>query len=113
MPCLFQEQPVFTINHDLKIFNIPSRCMCVHVHVYTVKVYMYNVYLHICVYICMGFHGGSVIKNLPANAGDAGSGRIFLGRKDPLKKELETHFFFPPWKIPWTEELGGLQFTGS
>ena len=87
--------------------------MCVHVHVYTVKVYMYNVYLHICVYICMGFHGGSVIKNLPANAGDAGSGRIFLGRKDPLKKELETHFFFPPWKIPWTEELGGLQFTGS
>ena len=68
--------------------------MCVHVRVYAVNVYIYNVYLHMCVYIYMGFHGGSVIKNLPANAGDAGSGRIFLGRKDPLKKELETHVFF-------------------
>ena len=104
---------MFTINHVLNIFNIPSRCMCVHVRVYAVNVYIYNVYLHMCVYIYMGFHGGSVIKNLPANAGDAGSGRIFLGRKDPLKKELETHVFFFPWKIPCMEELGGLQFTGS
>ena len=64
-----------------------------------------------CIYL-LAFHAGSVIKNLPTNAGDAGSGRIFLARKDPPKKEMEAHFFFLSWKIPWTEELGGLQFRG-
>ena len=28
-----------------------------------------------------------------------------LGREDPLEKEVATHF----WKIPWTEETGGLR----
>ena len=32
-----------------------------------------HTYIYLCVYICMGFTGGSVIKNLPANAGAAGS----------------------------------------
>ena len=36
----------------------------------------------------IGFPGGSVIKNLPANAGDEGSS---LGQEDPLEKEMATH----------------------
>ena len=36
-----------------------------------------------------------------------------LGREDPLEKEMATHFNILAWKIPWTEEPGGLQSKGS
>ena len=36
-----------------------------------------------------------------------------LGREDPLEKEMVTHSSILAWKIPWTEEPGGLQSTGS
>ena len=32
-----------------------------------------------------------------------------LGWKDPLEKEVSTHSSILAWKIPWTEEPGGLQ----
>ena len=35
-----------------------------------------------------------------------------LGREDPLEKEMATHSSILAWRIPWTEELGGLQYTG-
>ena len=31
-----------------------------------------------------------------------------LGQEDPLKKEMATHSSILAWRIPWTEELGGL-----
>ena len=36
-----------------------------------------------------------------------------LGREDPLEKEMATHSGILAWRIPWTEEPGGLQSTGS
>ena len=36
-----------------------------------------------------------------------------LGREDPLEKEMATHSNILAWRIPWIEELGGLQSTGS
>ena len=36
-----------------------------------------------------------------------------LGWEDPLEKEMATHSSTLAWKIPWTEESGGLQSTGS
>ena len=36
-----------------------------------------------------------------------------LGQEDPLEKEMATHSSILPWYIPWTEEPGGLQSTGS
>ena len=36
-----------------------------------------------------------------------------LDWKDPLEKEMATHSSTPAWKIPWTEEPGGLQSMGS
>ena len=36
-----------------------------------------------------------------------------LGREDPLEKEVATHSSILAWRIPWMEEPGGLQFTGS
>ena len=35
-----------------------------------------------------------------------------LGWEDPLEKEMATHSSTLPWRIPWTEELGGLQSAG-
>ena len=35
-----------------------------------------------------------------------------LGREDPLEKEMATHSSILAWRIPWTEEPGGLQSTG-
>ena len=37
----------------------------------------------------------------------------FLGREDPLEKEMATHSSIPAWRIPWTEEPGRLQSMGS
>ena len=36
-----------------------------------------------------------------------------LGQEDPLEKEMATHSSTLAWKIPWTEEPGGLQSVGS
>ena len=35
-----------------------------------------------------------------------------LDREDPLEEELATHSSILAWKIPWTEEPGGLLSTG-
>ena len=52
--------------------------------------------------------GGSVVKNLPANAGDAKMQVWSLGQEDTLEKKMATHSSILAWKIPWTEESGGL-----
>ena len=36
-----------------------------------------------------------------------------LGREDPLEKEMATHSSILAWRIPWTEEPGGLQSMES
>ena len=35
-----------------------------------------------------------------------------LGWEDPLEEEMATHSSILAWKIPWTEEPGGLQAMG-
>ena len=37
----------------------------------------------------------------------------FLGWEVPLEKEMSPHSSILAWRIPWTEELGRLQFMGS
>ena len=37
----------------------------------------------------------------------------FLGQEDPVEKGIATHFSILAWRIPWTEEPGGLQSRGS
>ena len=45
------------------------------------------------------------VKNLPAMQG---TWVPSLGWEDPLEKEMATHSSILAWKIPWTEEPGGL-----
>ena len=58
----------------------------------------------------VGFPGGSVSKESVCRAGNLGS-IIGLGRS--LEKGMATHFSILAWRIPWTEEPGGLQSMGS
>ena len=50
------------------------------------------------------------VKNLPAMQETQ---VLSLGGEDPLEKGMATYSSILPWKIPWTEESGGLQSTGS
>ena len=50
------------------------------------------------------------VKNLPAIQ----ETRVWpLGWEDPLEEGMATHSSIPAWRIPWTEEPGGLQSMGS
>ena len=57
-------------------------------------------------YFYLGFPAGSVGKESTYNAGD-------LGWEDPLEEDMATHSGILAWEIPWTEEPGGPQSTGS
>ena len=46
------------------------------------------------------------VKNLPAMRETPGRS---LNREDPLEKRMDTHSIILAWRIPWTEEPGGLQ----
>ena len=56
----------------------------------------------------MGFPGGTVVKNPFANAGDTED----VGSIPGLGKGNGNPLSILAWKIPWTEEPGGLQSTG-
>ena len=49
-----------------------------------------------------------MVKNPPANAGDPRDVGSIPGWEDPLEKEMATHSRILAWRIPWTEEPGGL-----
>ena len=58
----------------------------------------------------MGLPGVSVVKNPPPKQETQVQS---LGQEDALEKEMATHSSILAWKIPWTEEPGGLQSMGS
>ena len=51
-----------------------------------------------------------LVKNLPAVQE---TWVRSLGQEDALEKEMATHSSILAWRIPWTEEPGGLQSMGS
>ena len=48
-------------------------------------------------------------KESTCNAGDPG---LIHGLEDPLEEGMATHSSILAWRIPWTEEPGGLLFMG-
>ena len=56
------------------------------------------------------------VKNPLANTGlarDAGLRGLLLGAVDPLEEEMATDSSLLSWRIPWTQEPGGLQSLGA
>ena len=61
----------------------------------------------------MGFPSGSVVKN-PLAMQEMQETRVrSLGVEDPLEEGTATHSNILAWRIPWTEEPGGLQSIES
>ena len=49
-----------------------------------------------------------MVKNLLASAGDLREVVQYLSQEDPLEEGMATHSSILAWRIPWTEEPGGL-----
>ena len=54
-----------------------------------------------------------MVKTPPANTGDIRDVGSILGWEDALEQGMTTHSSIVAWRVPWTEEPGGLQSTGS
>ena len=54
-----------------------------------------------------------MVKNPPVNAGHIEMWVQSLGQEDPLEKGKATHSSILAWRIPWTDQPGRLQSTGS
>ena len=61
----------------------------------------------------MGFPGGSAVQNPPVMQKLHETQVLSLDQEDPLEEGMAIHSSILAWKIPWTEESGGLQFIGS
>ena len=53
------------------------------------------------------------VKNLPAMQETQEMKLQSLGWEEPLEEDTAAHSSIPAWKIPWTEEPGGLPSKGS
>ena len=54
-----------------------------------------------------------IVKNLPANAGNTGYLGSSIHVSMSLEEEMEIDSSILAWRIPWTEDPGGLQFMVS
>ena len=59
-----------------------------------------------------GFSHDSEVKNPPARQETQETWVCSLGQEDPLEEEMATYSSILTWKIPWTEEAGGLESMG-
>ena len=92
-------------------------CQCTHIY-FALKEMKANVYRkssHTVAAVIHSLNGiwtslvAQRVKHLPTMQ----ETRVrFLGGEDPLEKEMATHSSTLAWKIPWTEEPGGLQSMG-
>ena len=79
MTYVFKIQPLFI--HQQNLSSITHR---------TMSTQSCLIYIYLLIYLSIGFPGGTVVKNLPANAGDTGSIQD-TGQEDPLEKGMATH----------------------
>ena len=96
--------------------SLPYPCSPRRLSVFYIYLSIYHLSLyHLSVYTLSdlwSFPGGAVVKNPPANAGDARDEVLSLGQEDPLEEGMTTHSSILAWETPWTEEPGRLQSMG-
>ena len=63
--------------------------------------------------ILWGFPGGSGVKNPPAIQEMQETQVLSPDQEDPLEEGMATHSSILAWRIPWTEEPGGVQSMES
>ena len=92
--------------------------MCIYVCTYVIDntqicVFIYmHIYVCVCVCIYMYVYITSqvvlVIKGSSDTAGDLRDMSLISGWEDPLEEGMAAHSSVLTWRIPWTEESGGL-----
>ena len=79
-----------------------------------VRLFMERIYTYLVTNIFYhGFPQWLSYKKSTFNEKSQETGVQSLGWEDPLEKEMATHFSVLAWRIPWTEEPGGLQSMRS
>ena len=63
-------------------------------------------------FLTVGFPCSSEVKNLPAMQKPQETQIQTLSGENPLEEGMATHSSIFAWRIPWTEEPGGLPSTG-
>ena len=91
----------------------PSPTQATHQMSWTRVLNMATASLITIVYLIRSFRGHPEHIGGKESACNAGDPVWFLGREDPLEKGMATHSSILAWRIPWTEEPGGLQSMGS
>ena len=92
--------------------NVEAQLECVFISILFIENYfIIKLWAIFCtnIDVLLGFSHGSVVKNLPANAGDAAS---IPGVERSPEKGMATYSSILAWEIQWTEEPGGLQSMG-
>ena len=74
--------------------------------------HIYKICVHIHIYVITGFLGGSVVKNLPVMQELQDTSVESLGWQYSLEEGMASHSSILAWRIPRTEETGGLQSIG-
>ena len=83
-----------------------------HTHTQKLLCEVMDILINLFVVIISGFPGGPADKEFACNVGDLGS-IPGLGRSPGEGSEVATHSSILAWRIPWMEEPGRLQSTGS
>ena len=91
---------------------------CIY-NIYT-YIYIFNIYIYIYLFTCKYIYIYTCMLYMDFPGGSAGSLPAVwqsqvrsLGQEDSLEEEMATHTSILAWRIPWTEEPGGLQSMGS
>ena len=80
--------------------------MCTHIQAHKGRVIRLLVYE---ILYLGASQGALVVKNLPAKARDIRDATSILSQEYPLEEGIATYSSILAWRIPWTEEPGGLQ----
>ena len=100
-----QETQVWSLDQEdplEKVNNYPLKHSCLENSIDR------GIYIHAQLY----FWASLVTQNVKNPPATHETQVLSLGQEDPLQKGVATHSSIPSWRIPWTEEPGGLQSMG-
>ena len=70
-------------------------------------------FITVLIWVCTIFWASLVAQTVKNLLAMQETQALSLSREDPLEKGMATHSSIPAWRIPWTEEPGGLQSMRS
>ena len=111
------DTPHITDTHTIDTHHTHTSYPHTHTHTHTRSLFLwlqdFSWFVPCLLVSFMGFPCGSAVKNSLAMQKTQERKVRSLGWEDPLEEGMATHCSVLTWRIPWTEEPGSLQYTGS